>query len=1069
MVKRPTNRSSPQARAILSLTFGARILPLGAILVSAAAILAAVSCKAAPNPPPGPEPSAAQPLPPSIPLNSGWTLQDTRRLAETGPEISSRSYQPGYWYGATVPGTVLTSLVNDGVYPEPLYGENNRPDKIPESLCRTSYWYRTRFAVPRSYAGRHAWLHFNGINYIAQVWVNGHHLGSIQGAFARGLFDISRYVSIGKGNTLAVQIFPPPHPGTPIEQTIQNGVGKNGGEPVRDGPTFSCTIGWDWIPGIRDRDMGIWQDVSVSASGPVLLQDPLIASDLPLPRIDSADLTVKTTLRNVTDQPQTGTLVGSFDQKTFRQPVTLAPGETQTLSFGPDTVPDLHVLNPRLWWPNGYGPHNLYTMHLSFIENGAVSDAQDVSFGIRKITYFLPGSDNLALSVNGVPIMCKGGDWGMDEAMKRIPRQRLEAQVHLHQLANYTMIRNWVGQSTSEDLYDLCDRYGILVWDEFFQPNPGDGPNPDDTELYLANVREKLLRFRNHPSIALWCARNEGDPPPTIDEGIRKLIAELEPYRLYQKNSAAGHGVQSSGPYHWRTPREFYDFGDAFKTEIGAPSIPTLEAVHAMMPPKDWENVNDDWAEHDFARGAQGGDSYPGVIGTRYGGISELADFVRKSQLANYECFRAMYEGHNAKLFHPATGIITWMSNPAQPSFVWQLYSHDLEPNASLFATRKACEPIHIQMSQKDWHLMIINNTPEQLEGLRAKVSIFNLDGAVQSIHTATVTAEGSAATDLGEIAFPDTVSAVHFVKLELTGAANQLLSENFYWRAVPEHQDSFEALNTLPTVTLQTDITRHDAADRCLLDVTLHNPTNSIALMTHLQLRRSESGDRVLPVYYSDNYVSLLPDETRTISVDAASEDLGGSDPLLVVDGWNVTVRPRTFNTSGKCSIAPNTAAAVNTATRSSVNINCGGGWTGGYSSDMDVEGGNTSSKNDAITTNVRYAAPASIYQSERWGACTYTLPIRTLPSAHAYTVRLHFAEITYDAPGARRFNVDINGQRVLSEYDVFAAAGGKDRAVVRDFTNIHPDGAGHIVISFTKGSADEPKISGIQVFASR
>ena len=246
------------------------------------------------------------------------------------------------------------------------------------------------------------------------------------------------------------------------------------------------------------------------------------------------------------------------------------------------------------------------------------------TFGVRKITYSLPGSDNLALSVNGVPVMAKGGDWGMDEAMKRIPRKRLDAQVRMHQLANYTMIRNWVGQSTSEDLYDLCDQYGILLWDEFFEPHPADGPIPQDVELYLANVRDKILRFRNHPCIALWCARNEGDPPPAIGQGIQKLINELDPGRLYQPSSTSGRGVNSGGPYHWRTPREFYTFGEAFKTEIGSMSVPTLEAIHAMMPAKDWEVINDDWAEHDFCAGAQQGDRYPEIIASRYGFPSNL-------------------------------------------------------------------------------------------------------------------------------------------------------------------------------------------------------------------------------------------------------------------------------------------------------------------------------------------------------------------------------------------------------------------------------------------------------------
>ncbi len=164
-----------------------------------------------------------------------------------------------------------------------------------------------------------------------------------------------------------------------------------------------------------------------------------------------------------------------------------------------------------------------------------------------------------------------------------------------------------MGQSTGEDFYELCDKYGILVWDEFFQPNPGDGPDPTDLDTYIANVRDKILRFRNHPSIMLWCARNEGFPPPEIDAALRKLLAELEPTRRYQPSSTDGAGVRSHGPYSWRAPREFYNVtDDYFKTETGSVSVPTLESIHGMMPQKDWETINDDWAEHDFAKGNSG-------------------------------------------------------------------------------------------------------------------------------------------------------------------------------------------------------------------------------------------------------------------------------------------------------------------------------------------------------------------------------------------------------------------------------------------------------------------------------
>ena len=856
-----------------------------------------------------------------VSITSGWQLQDAAKVPDSGKEISQTNYAPTGWYKATVPGTVLTSLVNDGVYPEPLYGENNRPDKIPESLCRTFYWYRTEFLVPAAYSGGRVWLNFHGINYIAEVWVNGFDLGTVSGAFERGIFDISPYVKAGENAAVAVQIQPPPHPGKPHEHTASAGTGGNGGILSEDGPTFLCSLGWDWIPPIRDRDIGIWQKVELSSSGPVVLEDPFVTSDLPLPRTDSADLTVQATLRNLSGSPQSGILKGSFADTGFQIPVTLQAGEAKQIRLTPANMPQLHVNNPLLWWPNGYGPANLYTLHLKFDIGGQTSDARDVSFGIRKVTYDVPGSPNLTISVNGVPVMCKGGDWGMDEAMKRVPRARLDAQIRMHKEANYNMIRNWVGQSTSEYFYDLCDKYGIMIWDEFFQPNRSDGPNIVNVDLYLANVREKVLRYRSHPSIVIWCGRNESDPAPrSVDEGIKKIVAELDPSRLYHRNSADGRGVRSGGPYSWRPPRMFYTFGEAFKTEVGSVSVPTLEAIHAMMPEKDWETVNDDWAEHDLCRGAQEGRRneplYPEILAKRFGPIADLPDFVRKAQLADYEDFRAMYEGRLAKLFKPCTGVLTWMSNPAQPSFVWQIYSYDLEPFASLFAAKKACESVHILLNQRNFHVMVINNTPRLLDGMESRVRVFNLDGSLKFENRIPVNAPPAAATDLGKIDWPPGLSPVAFAKLELHDRNGKIVSDNFYWRGSDDHPDDLTALNSLPTAALTANITRHDTSGKCLLDVTLSNSSNIVALMSHVQLRRRISGERVLPVYYSDNYVSLLPGEIRKISVEADRSDLHGEDPLIALDGWNVATANQSFKDgNGTSSIALNAEAQVDSA----------------------------------------------------------------------------------------------------------------------------------------------------------
>ncbi len=932
--------------------------------------------------------------------------------------------------------------------------------------------------MPDSYANHRVWLNFEGINYHADVWVNGTKAGGMTGAFVRGNFDISSLVKPGQPATLAVLVTPQPHPGIPIEHTTAVGSGKNGGIATIDGPTFLCTLGWDWIPGIRDRDTGIWQKVFLSASGPVLIKEPLVTTDLPLPKLDSTDIAVQVKLQNLTAQTEKGTFKGSFGDVTFEQPVEIEANSTKEVTLNPSTTPQLHLLNPKLWWPNGFGPQNLYSVHLAFEADGSVSDATDFSVGVRKITYTVPGTDNLTVSVNGVKVMCKGGDWGLDEAMKRIPRERLEAQIRMHQLANYTIIRNWVGQSTSEDFYELCDKYGIMLWDEFFQPNPSDGPNATDLDTYLTNARDKIVRFRNHPSIAIWCGRNEGFPPPNINDGLIKLMAELEPTRLYQPSSTSGHGVHSGGPYFWRTPQEYYKFGEAFKTEIGSVSVPTLEAVHAMMPKVDWESIDDDWAEHDWAKGAQGGYRYPGQLNARYGPAINLADFVRKAQLMNYEAFRAMYEGRFVKMFNPETGVITWMSNPAQPSFVWQLYSHDLEPNSSLFGTRKACEPVHVMLNQSNDHVEVINNLATPVSGATAHLQVFNMDGKLAYENQWKVEAPESQATDLGTVDWPTTLSPVHFVKLQLKDGEGKLLSDNFYWRDPSFREGNLNQLQKLPSVQLKSTVVRHDSDGKCLLDVTVENPTDQIALMAHVQLRRGTTGERVLPVYHSDNYISLVPHETKTLTVEAALADLKGDKPLLVFDGWNIGVVPSTtpdadvaLNDEALPANSPVTNISILMPNalkepEASYKINCGGGDMLGFQADKGYDDGKANSIQDSIDVTTPNAAPEAIYQTARFGDCGYAFPVK--PSATGYTVRLHFTESRYSEAGKRKFNVDINGDPVLKDFDIYAEAGAKDKAVVKDFPKIAPSLDGKITIRFYRGSADQANVNGIEIFPS-
>ncbi|WP_418496163.1 glycosyl hydrolase 2 galactose-binding domain-containing protein [Coprobacter sp.] len=1008
-------------------------------------------------------------------MKAGWEMENAAKVPQEGKVISTVKYQPSGWYKATVPGTVLTTLVNNGVYPEPLYGENNRPEVIPEYLCHTDWWYRNEVTIPESYKNKTIWLNFDGINYSADIWVNGRRVGPIKGAFIRGNFDITPFVKPGQTAVIAVRISPQPNTGVPFEHIMGTVGGPCGGVGRLDGPTFGCSNGWDWLSGIRDRNSGIWQDVFLSATGHVLMKDPLITSDLPLPRTDKASVTVQTTVQNITGNAQKGIIKGSFNNVKFEKMVEIAPWRSLTFTFDPKEFTQLNIENPKLWWPNGLGEQNLYSMHLSFEIDGKVSDEKEITFGIREVSYDIPESENLGLTVNGVRIFCKGGNWGLDEALKRIDPKRLEAQIRMHKDANFNMIRLWGGQAASKILYDLCDKYGIMIWDEFWQFNAAD---PLDQDLYMANVRDKILNFRNHPSLVIWCARNEAYPPKYLDDAVRYVLAELDPLRHYQSNSGGGGGCNSGGPYEWQTPVDYYRFSESkkfnkketFKTEIGPQSIPTLESIQGMMPEKDWTSITDAWAEHNFISG--GGRNLMKTMTKRYGKVVNVADFVRKSQMMNYEGFRALYEGRIGKMFSPTQGILLWMSVPAQPSFVWQMFHYDLEPNASFFALQKACEQIHIQFNEtENGIIQVINHEPKALSRAYAKITIYNIDGSVAAEKSYGVNASACSVNKISDIEWPSNLSPVHFIKLELRDSDGKLISDNFYWRGISSKPNDLTALESIPVVKLATKASTRTKDGKIFIDVILRNPSKNIALMTHLQLHRGKTGERVLPVYYSDNYISLAPKEERKITIEADIANFKGEKPLVLVDGWNIKVSSSTY-------IAPNKNAEVNSWTKSEftftapklepsdeIRINCSGYNRDGFSKDPGFLEGALGYCTEDVDVSAPMSGPEAIYKTVRWGSCSYPNLMKN-PNG-IYTVRLHFAELDKNTPpGKRRFNVLINGKTVLTNLDVIKEAGSKFKALVKEIKGIVPDKDQKITIELKDIKSGAPQICGYEIF---
>ena len=888
----------------------------------------------------------------TLTLRANWRMSQASNDLSDGAGISSPGFDDSRWYAAVVPGTVLTTLVARGVYPDPDFGLNNMA--IPESLAHQRFWFRTHFNAPPATLHGHPSLTFFGINYRAQVWLNGHSLGHIDGAFDRGRFDVASLLTPGD-NILAVLISPPDHPGIPHEQSLADGPGDNGGLMAIDGPTFADTEGWDWIPAIRDRDMGIWQDITLTAQGPVSLDTPQIITTLPLPDTSRAALTLRVPVNNTSSQTLHATLDLAFEGVTISKPVTIAPGSS-TLTLTPADTPQLNIAHPRLWWPNGYGSPELYHLTASVRINNALSDEIHLRFGIHELTYELSLLDStgrlrrveidparaadtgvplvdethegiretplgwvasltsagehspavrdtndlatqpaLVIRVNGVRIAVRGGASGMEDMLKRVSRERLEPFFRLQRDAHMNIVRNWMGQNTEESFFDLADEYGLLVWNDFWDSTQDYNLEPDDSALFLRNARDTILRFRNHPSIAVWCGRNEGVPAPAVNQGLIDLIAQLDGTRLYSASSNRVN-LHDSGPYKYQEPSEYFThLALGFAVEIGLPSPPTLEAFENFLPKEDQWPISDDWAYHDWHQGGNGDTAvFMKAMNEQLGPPSSLADFDRKAQMLNYVSHRAVFEGFNAHLWNPNSGRMLWMTQPAWPSTEWQIFSHDYDTHAAFYGAKIASEPIHIQLDLPNYEIAVINNTTAALPQLSVHAQVFNLSSKLLFERSSTVDAAVNSANNVVRLALEDalTDNPVIFVKLTLTDPTGKQLSQNFYWLAA--HDWDYRKLNDMPAVTLQASAVSEIVGNEQHMTVTLTNPSQTSALTTKLTLLDGHDGPRILPAYYSDNYISLLPNEQRTIEITYTGDH---AHAVVALRGWNITpatVKPR-------------------------------------------------------------------------------------------------------------------------------------------------------------------------------
>ena len=823
------------------------------------------------RPKPAPQPGSDRK---QLLAGGAWRLQRANFVNDTGEILSKPAFQDKDWLVATVPGTVLTSYANVGAIPDPNFGQNQL--HISDSYFYSDFWYRTEFTAPQKSPQQFAWLNFDGINWKAEVYLNGEKLGRIEGGFMRGQFDVSQKILAGQLNALAVRIEKNATPGSCKQKTFEV-CAKNGGALGSDNPTYHASIGWDWIPTMRGRDIGIWGDVSLTVTEAVTIENQFVSARLPLPETSSAELTVQTDLVNHQARPFTGTLHFRMGEIRVQQPIQLASGERKTITLNPSSISALHLKDPKLWWPVGYGDPYLYDAQLSVEAKGKTIDKRSFKAGIRQMTYSEDGGD-LRIWINGRRFIARGGNWGFGESMLRYRAREYDVAVRYHREMNFTMIRNWVGQIGDDAFYEACDRLGVVVWQDFWLANPWDGPEPDDNDLFLKNVKDLVLRIRNHPSVGLYCGRNEGFPPPPLEQGIRKTLGDLHP-DLHYIPSSADQVVSGHGPY-WANPARFY-FNVADKklhSEIGAPNIPSLDSVRLMMPEKALWPQALDWGLHDFClQGAMGGAGFRTIIENSYGGATNAEEWIRLAQFVNYDTYRAMFEAQSKYRM----GVLLWMSHSCWPSFVWQTYDYYFEPTAAYYGCKKGSEPLHIQWNSAEETIEVVNYNAGKVTGLTASVEILGMDGKRVDLKTAPLDSVEDSTTTCFNMKYPTSLSPVHFLRLSLS-RGSEVLSSNFYMRGL--QQNDFRAIRQLPAPKLTADTTSEQKGNGWVLSTKLQNIGVSPALMVRVKAVRQKTGDRILPAIYSDNYIALMPGESRTIVTELNEADTRGEKPTIVL-----------------------------------------------------------------------------------------------------------------------------------------------------------------------------------------
>jgi exo-1,4-beta-D-glucosaminidase len=823
-------------------------------------------------------------------LRENWNIQSSAEIKEGGENISIQNYNTENWYSANVPSTVLGTLVENKVYPDPYYGTNiekipgyitGRRREMPEdSPFRISWWYRTTFNLPGDYKKKSIWLHIPSINYQANIWLNGNLIADtteIEGAYRLYNLNITDYSIAGDKNCLAMEIFPPQ--------------GQD------------LTITWvDWNPTPPDRGMGIWYDIFVNATGPVSIENPQIITDLDVTSLDEADLTISAELKNAEKKEVSGIFKGKIEDIEFSSEVKLGPGETKTVKFSPEKFPQLKISKPRLWWPYNVGPQNMYDLNLIYEISGRISDSKKERFGIRKITSIMNTFDDKktrVFQVNGKNIVIRGGGY-VEDMMLRPDRKKVEAEIQYAKHMNLNALRMEAPRG-SDYIFDLCDENGIMLivgWCCCSSWERWNSWTPHIADIAEKSLKDQVLRLRNHPSVIDWLYGSDGPPPAVYEKRYIQVLDQYDGTRPYQSSATqdssdiAGYTGLWMGPfpsvYSYQLPSYWYGKFQ-FNTEAGpsGEQISPVESMRKMMPEEDLWPISDSWNIRLHRR------FYPDArtgLYSRYGEPGDLEEYSIKSQVFQKEATRALFEAF-ARNKYRSSGIIYWMYNSAWPTLFWQLFDYFLTPNGAFYGTKKACESLHIQYSYDDSTIYVVNGYYEDFSDLQASVKVYNDNMEVIYSNKLNVYVLADESKKILKIDSLQDINNIYFLKLELKDTSGKLISNNFYWLSVKgDEKADFTALNNLEETSLNISVgSVKRTGTQYTVTVDFENPSSSLAYAINPKIKRNLSKDLLTPVFWEDNYFSLLPNEKVSLKVDFNAEDLKGEKPILEVEGWNL------------------------------------------------------------------------------------------------------------------------------------------------------------------------------------